>query len=109
MANSTIEISVSTDENKVPKSIEWTAEDSDIQNRSAKALALALWDENDGQAMHMDLWTKDMSVEEMRHFICQTMMTLANTLEKATNDQNHANAMRKFTEELANRLGVLKA
>ena len=55
-----------------------------------------------------NLWTKQMSVEEMRHFVCQTMMTLANTLEKATNDKAHALAMRSFTEELAKRLGVLK-
>jgi len=54
------------------------------------------------------LWTKEMSIEEMQHFVCQTMMTLANTLEKATNDKAHALAMRSFTEELAKRLGVLK-
>lgn len=108
MSDSSITIHVVTDENKVPSSIHWSAEDSDIQQRSAKAMALAMWDDVDGNAVHMDLWTKEMSVEEMQHFICQTMMTLANTLEKATNDKAHALAMRSFTEELAKRLGVLK-
>jgi gliding motility-associated protein GldC len=102
MADSQITVTVSTDENKVPTSIRWSADDSDVKERAAKAMALA------GNAVHMDLWTKDMSVEEMQHFVCQTMMTLANTLEKATNDKAHALAMRSFTEELAKRLGVLK-
>jgi len=109
MADSQITVTVSTDENKVPATIRWSADDSDVKERAAKAMALALWDEKDGNAVHMDLWTKDMSVEEMQHFVCQTMMTLANTLEKATNDKAHALAMRSFTEELAKRLGVLKS
>jgi len=108
MTTSQIQIDITTDENKVPSKIQWSAEDSDVSNRSAKAMALAMWDEDDGNAVHMDLWTKEMSVEEMRHFICQTMMTMATSLERATNDKTHADAVRSFTEELAKRLGVLK-
>ena len=101
MTTSKIQIDITTDENKVPSLIEWSAEDSDVKEKAAKAMALAMWDEQDGNAVHMDLWTKEMSVEEMRHFICQTMMTMANTLERATNDKAHADAVRSFTEELA--------
>lgn len=108
MTTSKIQIDITTDENKVPSQIQWSAEDSDVSNKVAKAMALAMWDEKDGNAVHMDLWTKEMSVEEMRHFICQTMMTMASTLERATNDKAHADAVRNFTEELAKRLGVLK-
>tara|TARA_B100000497_G_C7604570_1_gene363147 strand:- start:284 stop:625 length:342 start_codon:yes stop_codon:yes gene_type:complete len=108
MTTSKIQIDITTDENKVPSLIQWSAEDSDVKEKAAKAMALAMWDEQDGNAVHMDLWTKEMSVEEMRHFICQTMMTMANTLERATNDKAHADAVRSFTEELAKRLGVLK-
>lgn len=108
MAESNIHITVSTDENKVPSKIMRTAEDGQVNNREAKAMALSMWDEQDGTAMRMDLWTKEMSVEEMQHFVCQTMMTLADTFERATSDQEHAGAIRGFTEELAKRLGVLK-
>lgn len=108
MAESHIIVRVTTDENKVPTAITWSADDSNVADQAAKAMALAMWDKAQGNAVHMDLWTKDMSVEEMRHFVCQTMMTMANTLEKATNDKAHAMAMRSFTEELAKRLGVLK-
>ena len=107
MADSHITVRVCTDENKVPTAITWSADDSDVANQNAKAMSLAMWDEAKGNAVHMDLWTKEMSVEEMRHFVCQTMMTLATTLEKAPNDKAHALAVRSFTEELAKRLGVL--
>lgn len=107
MAKSTIHIEVDTDENQVPQRILWTAEDGSVNQRESKAMALAMWDDQDRTAMRMDLWTKEMSVEEMQHFVCQTMMTLADTFERATSDQAHAQAIRDFTEELAKRLGVM--
>jgi gliding motility-associated protein GldC len=108
MATSKILIHVETDENAVPEQITWTAEDGNITNRKAKAMALAMWDDADGVAMKMDLWTKEMSVEEMRQFTCQTLMTLADTFERSTSDKAHAEALRAFTKELAERLDVLQ-
>ena len=32
----------------------------------------------------MDLWVKDMPVEEMKIFIFQTFMSMKNTLQKST-------------------------
>lgn len=107
MANNDIQIEVKTDENHIPVEINWSAKNENINKRPAKAMALAMWDEKNGALMNMDLWTKDMNVEEMRHFVCQTMMTLADTFERATSDKAHAEAIRGFTTELAKRVGVL--
>ena len=104
---SRITIDVTTDDNQVPVSMEWTAEDGGIAQQPASAMALAMWNAKEHAAMRMDLWTKDMSVEEMRSFMVQTIMTLADTYERATSDKDHANALRGFTEELAKRIGVL--
>ena len=71
-------------------------------------MSLVFWDEKNGSTMNMDLWTKEMSVEEMKHFLCQSMMLLADTFERATNDKAHAEAVRGFTTELAKRVGVLE-
>jgi gliding motility-associated protein GldC len=103
---STIAIDVETDENKVPQRIVWSASDGGIEDREARAMLLAMWDDREGIAMRMDLWTKEMTVEEMQHFTCQTLMTLADTFERATSDAGHARALRDFTGELARRLGV---
>ncbi|MDG1674019.1 MAG: gliding motility protein GldC [Flavobacteriales bacterium] len=108
MSTSRITIDVTTDENHVPVAMEWTAEDGGIQNQNASAMALSMWNPKEFSAMRMDLWTKDMSVEEMRSFVVQTMMTLADTYERATSDKDHAKAIRGFTEELAKRIGVLE-
>lgn len=108
MSTSRISIDVTTDENHVPVTMEWTAEDGGIQNQSATAMSLSMWNPQEFAAMRMDLWTKDMSVEEMRSFVVQTIMTLADTYERATSDKDHAQAIRGFTEELAKRIGVLE-
>ena len=108
MSDNKIEIQVTSDENKVPTEIHWTAPNEKIKGRSAKAMTVVFWDEENTSTMNMDLWTKEMSVEEMRHFVCQSMMLLADTFERATNDKAHAEAVRGFTTELAKRVGVLE-
>ena len=70
----------------------------------AKAFALSVW--NGREALSIDLWDKDMTVEEMKVFVCQSMMTMADALERSTQDERAAGAIRGFTSELAERLGV---
>ena len=62
MATSRITIDVSTDENQVPVSMTWSAEDGGIDQQDASAMALSMWNPKEYAAMRMDLWTKDMSV-----------------------------------------------
>lgn len=82
---STIQIQVALDEQKVPESIEWTASDSTADNMNkAKAMMVAFWDGQDKTAMRIDLWTKEMMVDEMADFFYQTMMTMADTFKRAT-------------------------
>lgn len=101
---SDIHLQVTTDENKVPISIRWSASDAGISQAEAKAFALSVW--NGKEALSIDLWDKDMTVDEMKVFVCQSMMTLADALERATQDARAAGAIRGFTSELAERIGV---
>ena len=41
---STIELTVGLDENRVPEEIVWSAEDGGVTAQSAKALLLSVWD-----------------------------------------------------------------
>ena len=99
MATSTIQIDVELDEQKVPQAIAWKATDSTMD----KPL---LWDGADKTALRIDLWTQKMMVDEMADFYFQTMMTMAETFERATRmteltAQMKANAQqfyRKFQE-----------
>lgn len=85
MAKSTIQIDVELDEQKVPLNIEWKASDSTMERPlQAKAFILSLWDGADKAALRIDLWTQKMMVDEMADFYYQTMMTMADTFERAT-------------------------
>ena len=105
---SKIEFTVELDENKIPESISWKAEDGGIDNESSKAIMLSVWDHKKKDTLRMDLWTKDMSVEEMSKFFFQTYITMVETFEKATNEDQMAMAMRDFAEFFGEKMKVIQ-
>ena len=102
MAKSTILIDVELDENRVPANIEWKATDSSMEKpQQAKAIMLSLWDGADKAALRIDLWTQKMMVDEMADFYYQTLMTMADTFQRATKmteltDEMKANAQQFY-------------
>jgi gliding motility-associated protein GldC len=100
MNKSTIKIEVGLDENRVPQSISWAASDTTIENaQKAKAFMLALWDGAEKTALRIDLWTKEMMVDEMADFFYQTMMTMADTYGRATSHTDMVDEMKKFAQD----------
>lgn len=100
MASSSIIIDVNTDENRIPDAISWKATDSSIQDaQKAKAMMLAFWDSAEKTALRIDLWTKEMMVDEMADFFYQTLMTMADTYGRATQHQELVSDMKKFAKE----------
>ncbi len=100
MAKSIITIGVEMDAQRVPESIEWSASDTGAENmQKAKAFMLSFWDGSDKTAMRIDLWTKDMMVDEMADFFYQTMMTMADTYGRATNHKEMVDDMKKFAQD----------
>lgn len=100
MATSTITIDVHLDENKVPEQIKWKASDSTADDmQKAKALMLSFWDGTDKSALRIDLWTKEMMVDEMADFFYQTMMTMADTFNRATQQQQLTEEFKTFAKE----------
>lgn len=94
---STITIDVELDEQKVPQKIEWSASESTAdEKQQAKALLLSLWDSTDKAALRIDLWTKDMMIDEMADFFYQTMMTMADTFGRATQQEELQKEMKDF-------------
>jgi gliding motility-associated protein GldC len=100
MHKSTITIDVLLDANKVPEQINWKATDSsaDMAQKS-KAMAIAFWDGADKTAMRIDLWTKDMMVDEMADFYYQMLMGMADTFNRATHQQGMTDDMKKFAKD----------
>ena len=109
MHTSTITIQVGLDENKVPESIQWQASDSTANEaQKAKAMMVAFWDGADKSALRMDLWTKEMMVDEMADFFYQTMMTMADTYNRATQQQQLTDEMKTFAKEFYNKFRALQ-
>ena len=100
MATSSINIDVTLDKDRVPEDIRWNATDSRTENaRKAKAMMLAFWDGADKSALRIDLWTKDMMVDEMADFFYQTLMTMSETWQRATQDPALVNDMKQFAQD----------
>ncbi|WP_298892269.1 gliding motility protein GldC [uncultured Psychroserpens sp.] len=111
MANnhtSKIELSVELDENRVPEKLHWTAEDGGISNEEAKAMMLAVWDAKAKETLRIDLWTKDMPVDEMKQFFHQTLVEMSNTFHRATQDEKMTATMRDFCDYFAEKLELKK-
>ncbi|MGN6164991.1 MAG: gliding motility protein GldC [Flavisolibacter sp.] len=100
MAKSSIVIDVELDEGRVPSNIEWKASESTIERpQQAKAFMLSLWDGADKTALRIDLWTQKMMVDEMADFYYQTLMTMADTFERATRNAELVNDMKNFARQ----------
>lgn len=100
MNQSTIKIDVLLDPNRVPEQINWQASDSTAEHiQKAKAMCIAFWDGADKTAMRIDLWTKDMMVDEMADFYYQMLMTMADTFKRATQQQELTDDMKKFAKQ----------
>jgi gliding motility-associated protein GldC len=101
MTESSIQIQVGLDDKKMPFEISWSASDSSAENtRKAKAFLLSLWDGTDKTALRIDLWTKDMMVDEMEDFFYQTLTTMADTYQRATRHDDLAAEMKTFARDI---------
>ena len=100
MHKSSINIDILLDPEKVPENISWSASDSsaDIAQK-AKAMSIAFWDGADKTAMRIDLWTKDMMVDEMGEFFYQMMFSMSDTFRRATKNHEQADEMKQFANE----------
>ena len=68
MKTTEINFKVTVDENNLPHSIKWDAPDSG-EKSECKSLMIALWDAKENNTLRIDLWTKDMMVDEMKKFM----------------------------------------
>jgi len=105
---SEIKFTVELDENKVPENLSWDAQDGGISNEETKAFLISVWDPKKKETLKMDLWTKDMPLDEMKQFFHQTLLSMSDTFYKATNDEKMTATMRDFCAYFAEKLELIK-
>ncbi|MGY3791288.1 gliding motility protein GldC [Aquimarina sp. 433] len=109
MANthkSEIKIEIELDENRVPEKLNWTAKDGGVENEETKALLLSVWDNKSKESLRIDLWTKDMPVDEMKVFFHQTLVSMSETFNRATQDEKMTATMKDFCDYFAEKLDL---
>ena len=101
-----ITIDVQLDENKVPEQIVWSAPDGGIKKEEAQALLMSLWDGKNQETLRMDLWVKDMPIDQMNAFFHQSLVTMAQTFYRATQNEKMTATMNDFCEYFATHLNI---
>ncbi len=101
MKKSTIQFSIELDPNNVPEKIMWDAtEKPDPGLSETKAISIALWDQTQKNTLRIDLWTKDMPVEEMKRFHIDCIGGMAQSVLSATGDEFMANEINALCERM---------
>jgi gliding motility-associated protein GldC len=101
MRRSTILFKIDLDENNLPDKITWKASDKQDIESNTKAVAVSLWDPDQQNTLKIDLWTKDMRVEEMDKFLVDTLGGLSQTMLNATGDTFISNSINTLCDQLA--------
>lgn len=106
MKKTQITLDVQLDENHVPEKMHWSAKDGGIQKLETKAAMVSVWDDKEKEALRIDLWTKEMPMEEMKRFYHQIFISMANSYQRATNENEVADYIVEFAENFAHQAGI---
>jgi len=110
LKDSEIKFTISLDANNVPEKISWEAEDEGKKStRESKAIMTSIWDQDDQSTLRIDLWTKDMGVDEMKVFFHQSLLSMADTFEKATGEAALAGDLRDYCAHFGEKMNIIKS
>jgi gliding motility-associated protein GldC len=101
MKKSTINFTIELDANNVPERITWEATDKpDDAPSETKSISLSLWDSEQKNTMRIDLWTKDMPVDEMKRFHIECIGGMAQSILRSTGDEQMSQEIQQLCERL---------
>ena len=105
--NSKISLDIELDKNRVPKNIQWSAPDGGVDKSKADAFMLSVWDGKTKDTLKIDLWTKDMLVDDMKKFYHQTLLSMADSFKRSTNDDEISEDIRDVAKYFAEKLKLI--
>ncbi len=113
MKKAEIKLTIELDEGNVPEKITWESTDGDNNEAlPAKALILALWDHHYKNSLRIDLWTKDMPLDEMKRFFYETLQTMGDSFIRASGGDKLAEAvigdLRDYCDHFAEKMEIKK-
>jgi len=103
----TLKFEVEIDENNLPNNIKMIGEETKNNAIMLKALMVAAWDASKKETLRVDIWTKDMPVNDMFILYHQNLMGMATSLEKSTGEEKLAQALRDYCSFFAEKTKIL--
>lgn len=103
----TLKFEVEIDENNLPNNIKMIGEETKNTAIMLKALMVAAWDASKKETLRVDIWTKDMPVNDMFILYHQNLMGMATSLEKSTGEEKLAQALRDYCSFFAEKTKIL--
>jgi gliding motility-associated protein GldC len=109
MKTSEINFKVELDSNNVPEKIWWDATEKPETGLSeTKSISISLWDHVQKNTMRIDLWSKEMPIEEMKRFYIDCLGGLAQSILSATGDEQMSGEINTLCERLAKQISTSK-
>ena len=102
-----LKFEVTLDENNLPEGIDMLGDEVDDSSINLKALMIAAWDSKKKETLRVDIWTKDMPVNDMFILYHQNMMGMATSLEKSTGEGKLAEGLRDYCSFFAEKTKIL--
>jgi gliding motility-associated protein GldC len=104
MKKSNINFEVELDKENVPEKILWSATDSNDELTETKSISISLWDHAQKNSMRIDLWTKEMPVDDMKRFYIDCLGGMSQSVLNSTGDEFMAEEMNMLCEKLVKHL-----
>jgi gliding motility-associated protein GldC len=99
---SDIRFKIGLDERNVPLDIKWQASDSkNDELRDCKSIMISIWDAVQKETLRIDLWTNEMTTDEMHSHYFQSLLSITESYVRATGNPIAMEDMKKFAQELA--------
>jgi len=105
-----IKLTIDLDGDKLPTRIVWQASDAENPGPTiCQSAMISLWDCETKTTASIDLWTPEMTVDDMNIHVYQVIHKLADTYWRATKDKEVADVIHQFGDGFGKTLGLANA
>lgn len=102
---SEINFEIQLDNDRIPEKIFWDATENPNEGiNETKAISISVWDHYHRGLLGINLWTKDMPVDEMNHFAVDMIGNLVQMLRDSTQDEKMINILEDAGRQITKHL-----
>lgn len=105
---SEINFEIQLDKDRIPEKIFWDATENPNEGiNETKAISISVWDHYHRGLLGINLWTKDMPVDEMNHFAVDMIGNLVQMIRDSTQDEKVINILEDAGRQVTKHLNEL--